>query len=108
MLMLIDPPGSPLASVSRPNATQSGPAQSPSQRRGAQQALKSNLEKAGYEDVAIVDAAFLVRAKTPDGSSVSMTINPPSMGNPTETTGSGSSGSSSSTNPLSDVTSPQH
>ena len=113
VLMLIDPPGSPLAAASSSNSnstsatsSHSVQAQSSAQRHSAQQTLKSNLEKAGYENVAIVDAAFLVHAKTPDGSNVRMTINPPAMGSATETTGSASSGSPSSTNPSSTVTSP--
>ncbi|MEZ5786028.1 MAG: hypothetical protein R3D62_13975 [Xanthobacteraceae bacterium] len=113
VLLLIDPPGSPLASgstssqsgqqnqaASAPSSqqTQSGQSsQSSAQRHSGQQALKSNLEKAGYKNVTIVDASFLVHAKTADGSVVRMTINPPSMENAAETTGSGgASGSSSS------------
>ncbi|MFO1039631.1 MAG: hypothetical protein U1E45_22535 [Geminicoccaceae bacterium] len=57
-----------------------------------QQKLRSDLEKAGFSNVNVLDAAYLVQAQTSDGNRVMMFINPPSMGN----AGAGSSGSSSS------------
>jgi len=80
-LMLVDPPGGPGATIGAGGQQQSGSSQSQAQPSGmqqsAQQRLKQSLERAGFKNVAIVDAAFLVNAKTGDGSTVRMTINPP-------------------------------
>lgn len=40
--------------------------------------LKQSLEKAGFTNVRIVDAQYLVHARTEDGNPVVMFINPPS------------------------------
>lgn len=45
----------------------------------SQQALKSALERAGFTQIQVLDAAYLVHARTADGQVVVMTINPPSM-----------------------------
>lgn len=87
VLMYVDPPGGP-------TATTGSSGQSGSQAASQQQKLKEGLQKAGFKDVNVVDAAFLVNAKTADGSMVRMTINPPSM--TTGTTGMGGSGSAGS------------
>ena len=42
--------------------------------------LHSSLQKAGLQDVQVVDSAYLVRAKAADGSPVFMMIDPPSAG----------------------------
>lgn len=55
-----------------------------------QEKLRQSLTQAGFQDVRIVDASYLVQAKTKDGDTVVMMINPPDM------TGSASSSSSSS------------
>lgn len=97
-LILVDPPGGPSAT------TGAGGRQSPSQQSGsqhsgvqsAQQTLRQNLQSAGFTDVAIVDAAYLVHAKTADGSTVRMTIDPSTtwQASPGSSRSQGSSGSS--------------
>jgi hypothetical protein len=79
VLMLVDPPGGPGATIGAGGQQQSSqsPAQPSGMQQSAQQRLKQSLESAGFKNVAIVDAAFLVNAKTGDGSTVRMTINPP-------------------------------
>ncbi len=86
VLMLVDPPGGPAAT------TGAGGAGSQAQA-SQQQKLKDSLQKAGFSNVMIVDAAYLVHAKTADGSVVRMTIDPPSM---TTGMGAGSQGGSGS------------
>lgn len=61
-----------------------------------QERLRQQLTQAGFRDVQILDAAYLVQARTQDGHTVLMTINPPSPGSQASTTsGSGTSGSGS-------------
>lgn len=70
--------------------------QSQSQAMGQQQ-LRRQLEQAGFRDVQILDAAYLVQARTQDGNTVFMMINPPGSGMQTSgTSSSQSSGSSAS------------
>lgn len=57
-----------------------------------QDKLRKQLEQAGFKNVTIIDAAYLVQAQTQDGNQVFMTINPPS-----QMSGSSSSGSGSAT-----------
>jgi hypothetical protein len=85
-----------------------------------QQQLRRQLEQAGFREVQVLDASYLVRARTQDGNSVFMIINPPdgrmqgagmgagrpssatsgsSTGNTGASGGSGSSGSGSSSTP---------
>jgi hypothetical protein len=65
----------------------------------SQQQLRRQLEQAGFRDIQILDAAYLVQARTQDGNTVFMTINPPGPGSQTsgmssgQTGGSGGSGS---------------
>jgi hypothetical protein len=69
----------------------------------SQQQLRRQLEQAGFRDVQILDAAYLVQARTQEGHTVLMTINPPGPGSQTtgmssgQTGGSGGSGSGSGT-----------
>lgn len=42
-------------------------------------ALRQQLEKSGFQNVMVLDAAYLVQATTADGDSILMFINPPSM-----------------------------
>jgi hypothetical protein len=39
--------------------------------------LRDSLKKAGFQDIMILDSAYLVQAKNSDGDSVVMLINPP-------------------------------
>jgi hypothetical protein len=45
----------------------------------SQAQLRSSLEKAGYKDIRIVDAAYVVQAVGPNGDQVVMYINPPDV-----------------------------
>lgn len=65
-----------------------------------QSQLRDSLEKAGFKNVTILDAAYLVQAQTSQGDSVMMTINPPSIAGATAsqaTTGSAATGSGTGT-----------
>jgi hypothetical protein len=75
--MYIDPPA---ASGTTGSATSSGSATNQSQQSMAmtQTKVRESLEKAGFKDVKIVDAAYLVNANTSDGSKAVMYINPSS------------------------------
>ena len=55
-----------------------------------QDRLRQVLSQAGFQEVKIVDAAYLVQAQTKEGDSVLMLINPPSMGNMSSTSATGS------------------
>ena len=50
------------------------------QQAMGQERLRQQLTQAGFRDVQILDAAYLVQARTQDGSTVLMTINPPNQG----------------------------
>ena len=52
-----------------------------------QSQLHDWLEKAGFKNVTILDAAYLVQAQTEQGDTVMMTINPPSLTGATASTG---------------------
>jgi hypothetical protein len=41
--------------------------------------LRTSLKDAGFKDVRIVDATYLIHARTSDGNFVIMTVNPPSV-----------------------------
>ena len=58
---------------------QQGQSQSQQQAMG-QERLRQQLTQAGFRDVQILDTAYLVQARTQDGSTVLMTINPPNQG----------------------------
>ncbi|MBP2295054.1 hypothetical protein [Azospirillum rugosum] len=68
----------------------------------SQDKLRKQLEQAGFKNVQVLDAAYLVQAQTQDGNQVFMTINPPSSmsgGSASASgsqSGSGQSGSSQS------------
>lgn len=48
-------------------------------RAMSQATLKAALEKAGFSDIKVLDASYLVHARTSDGQLVVVTINPPSV-----------------------------
>ena len=56
--------------------------------------LRESLEKAGFKDIQVLDAAYLVHARNSDGDMIVMTINPPT--NAAATGVSGTSESSTS------------
>ncbi|ASY65290.1 hypothetical protein SJ05684_b43080 (plasmid) [Sinorhizobium sojae CCBAU 05684] len=60
--------------------------------------LKTQLSNAGFKEVTVLDAAYLVQAQTEDGNRVLMLINPPAnMTDTTATTGSTTPDSDAST-----------
>lgn len=44
-----------------------------------QERLRQQLTQAGFRDVQILDTAYLVQARTQDGSVVFMTVDPPNQ-----------------------------
>lgn len=64
-VIIVDPPGAP-ATTGTAARSQTGP----------QRMLKEDLQKAGFNNVLVVDAAYLVTAKTSDGSTMRMMITP--------------------------------
>jgi hypothetical protein len=64
----------------------------------SQDKLRQQLTKAGFSNVKILDAAYLVQARTEDGSDVMMMINPPTSGTRTSGAMGGSSATGSSGN----------
>ncbi len=62
----------------------------------SQDKLRQQLTQAGFREVQILDAAYLVQAQTQDGQTVMMMIDPPHGGSQTSraTSGSRTSGSS--------------
>lgn len=58
-------------------------------RAMSQERLRKSLEQAGFKDITVLDATYLVRAVSPDGDQVVMLIDPPSVG---AMAGSGGSG----------------
>jgi hypothetical protein len=61
-----------------------------------QDKLRGSLEKAGFKDVTVLDAAYLVQARSPDGDRVMMFIDPPSSGGSSASAG-GTGGSATGT-----------
>ncbi|MCW8088488.1 hypothetical protein [Sabulicella glaciei] len=74
-----------------------GQSQTPqgSQAQGQQQRLRQQLQQAGFQDVQILDATYLVQARAPDGHTVMMLVNPP-MAPTRNSSGQGQPGSSAS------------
>jgi hypothetical protein len=58
---------------------QSGSQQSAQMQAMGRDKLRSTLEKAGFSSIEVLDAAYLVNAKSPDGNQVMMFINPPAV-----------------------------
>ncbi len=79
------------------SGTSSGPGHSGQARPTAmtQDKLRQTLQQAGFQNVQILDASYLVQAKTKDGDPVVMIVNPPAMsGMAGSGSASGSSGAS--------------
>lgn len=70
-----------------------------------QDKLRKQLEQAGFKNVTIIDAAYLVQAQTQDGNQVFMTINPPSQmsGSSSSSSGSATTGGQSGTSTTSNT-----
>jgi hypothetical protein len=94
-----------LAQSSSQSGQQQGNTGSDSQTATAmtQQKLQSDLKKAGFTNISVLDAAYLVQADTSDGNQVMMLINPPTGS--AGAGGSGSSGSSSGSSSTSSTSS---
>jgi hypothetical protein len=74
-------------------STQSGTSSEMS--AASQQKVRDQLTQAGFQQVEILDASYLVRAQTEDGNTVLMVIDPPMSGmSDGSTSGSGSSSGS--------------
>lgn len=56
------------------------------------QAVQQELQKAGFQDVQVVDAAYVLEATTPSGEPVLMTINPPAVAGSGSSVPSGAAG----------------
>lgn len=55
----------------------------------SQDRLRKTLEQAGFKDVTVLDATYLVEAQSPHGDRVVMLIDPPSVGTMAGSGGSG-------------------
>jgi hypothetical protein len=89
----------PALAQSSDDASQQGKSaqQQPKIQAMTQDKLRQNLESAGFSDVTILDATYLVRASTEDGQDVMMFINPPGTATGgSQASGGGQSGSGSS------------
>jgi hypothetical protein len=53
--------------------------------------LRESLEKAGFKDIQVLDAAYLVHARNSDGDLIVMTINPPTIAAATGVSGASES-----------------
>ena len=62
----------------------------------SQEKVREQLAEAGFQQVEILDASYLVRAQTEEGNTVLMVIDPPmgGMGSGGSTSGSGSTNGS--------------
>lgn len=85
------PSGQPQASSqgNRGAASQSSSSQSSSSQAMGREQIRQQLSQAGFRDVQILDTAYLVQARTNDGNTVTMIVNPPGSG--MQTSGSGMS-----------------
>lgn len=97
------------SSGSDTNKSGSGSSTSASDRSGqandraramSQDKLRQVLSQAGFENIRVIDAAYLIQARTKDGEAVTMMLNPPAMagsdGSARNTSGSGQSDNSKS------------
>jgi hypothetical protein len=83
-VMYIDPPSVGTSTTGTSAPSSSGADKSQQSMAMNQTKLRESLQKAGFEDIKIVDATYLVDARTSDGSRALMHINPASA-----TSGSG-------------------
>jgi len=86
----------PSAQQSGTQSPQAGAQQQSSKQSGNKSAaeqtkVRQSLEQAGFKDVKIMDAAYMVHARTASGEMAVLYIDPPSVAS--GTTGSGSAGS---------------
>jgi hypothetical protein len=78
-VMYIDPPSASVGTTGTATSGESAANKSQQQAKAMTQTkVRESLEKAGFKEVKIVDAAYLVNASTSDGSKAIMYINPPS------------------------------
>jgi mannitol-specific phosphotransferase system IIBC component len=77
-VMYIDPP----QAASGTTGSSAAGGQSPAM---TQSKVRESLEKAGFKEVKIVDASYMVTAQTSDGGRTMMYINPPSAATPAQT-----------------------
>jgi hypothetical protein len=84
-------PGSSASSNAKAQIAPAGPS-----RVMTQDKLRKTLQEASFQDIRILDAAYLVQARTKDGDPVVLSIYPPEA-TTTGSTASGGSGSSANT-----------
>jgi hypothetical protein len=90
--------GQPQAS-SQPQASQGASRSAAGQATGQQQ-LRQQLTQAGFRDVQVVDTAYLVQARTSEGNTVIMMVNPPGSGMQTSSPSGAPTGGSGSSGPM--------
>ncbi len=61
----------------------------------SQDRLTKSLEQAGFKNITVVDATYLVQAQGPHGDRVTMLIDPPTVGGTSGGSGGGSANASS-------------
>ena len=83
--------------TSASSSDQSKSQASSSARAMSQDKLRQVLSQAGFENVRVIDAAYLIQAKTKEGESVTMILNPPTMGG-SDSSARNTSGASQSSN----------
>ena len=93
IFMMIDPPraGASAGSSQQPAQGQSGQTQAAAM---GQDKLRNSLQQAGFQEIAVLDAAYLVRAETEDGSPVAIMID--AAASPAAATQAGASAKSKS------------
>jgi hypothetical protein len=77
VVMSINPPASAAGAAAGASQTQAGGQAGGQQAAAAQQKLVQALKQSGFQEVEVVDAAYLVQAKSADGVPVTMMIDPP-------------------------------
>jgi hypothetical protein len=91
-------PASSGAAASQQQATGGSQGGADRMRAMSQDKLRQVLSQAGFQDIRVVDAAYIIQARTQDGDTVMMFLNPPSVDATASTSpsqGAGTTGSPS-------------
>jgi hypothetical protein len=81
-----NPQQKPATSAVKPQMSTVSP-QTSTVSREAQEKLREALQRAGFRDIRIVDATYVIHARTQDGNFVVMYVNPSDAGADSTTTG---------------------